>query len=298
MLRAAPDRDPRNPLELERKLAGRSPALRSLRERVVALAGLQVAVLIRGDAGTGRSHLARVLHEAGAPPRPRLVTLECADPAVEGRAPSPREVVFLDEVSALSRPEQARWCALLRRGEEGLPGGPQRVFASSAQDLHALARESAFDLELAVRLERFTLLLPALRERRQDVADLARALADRAAGGMGRRRIIWTREALRLLAAQSWPGNVRELAGVVERLVAFSGDGRITRARVATLLDEAPVGVVSSRRSALRRQRDELVLLIEETGGNLAEVARRLDMSRGGVIYRAQKFGLLPRRSR
>ncbi len=79
--------------------------------------------------------------------------------------------------------------------------------------------------------------------------------------------------------------------------MAFNTDGRITRAQVASVLDEAPVGVVFSRRSRSRRQREELIALIDEAGGNLAEVARRLEMSRGGVIYRAQKFGLLPRRS-
>ena len=68
------------------------------------------------------------------------------------------------------------------------------------------------------------------------------------------------------------------------------------RAEVGAVLDESSLGVVSSRQLHDRRQREELIVLIDEAGGNLAEVARRLEMSRGGVIYRAQKFGLLSRR--
>ncbi len=283
--------------ELSRKIAGRSPAMQILRERVLALASLDVPVLIRGDTGTGRTHVARALHSAVASQKSRLVTIACGDAASARAVPPANRGVFLEEVDALARPEQARWCELLRRSVEQQEGGPRRVLASSARDLSALARDGDFDPELATRLQRFTLVLPPLRDRRRDVAELSRALADRAAGRMGRARVSWTREALRLLGAQSWPGNVRELASAVERLVAFNSDGRISRAQVATLLDENPVSVVSSRRSALRRQREELMALIDEAGGNLAEVARRLDMSRGGVIYRAQKFGLLPKRT-
>lgn len=297
--RAMPLREDQSTLakELERRIAGRSTALQTLRERVIALAPLDVPVLIRGEPGTGRRHVAQRLHAVSTVSRLPLAAVDCGGGGASNFVPSPRKLVYLHEVSALPQTEQLRWNALLQRGEVGKDGAPRRVLASSGRDLHALARQGEFDAELAARLSRFTLVLPALRERRRDVPDLVRALSDRAAGAMGRTRVHWTREALRLLAAQSWPGNVRELQLVVERLVAFSGDGRINRAQVAELLEEAPVGVVSSRRSALRRQREELVALIDEAGGNLAEVARRLDMSRGGVIYRAQKFGLLPKRS-
>jgi DNA-binding NtrC family response regulator len=199
-------------------------------------------------------------------------------------------------VDALSPPEQARFCELLRRGEEGVAGAPRRILATTARDLAQAVAAGSFYPDLFTRLGRFGLALPPLRDRREDVPELVRALSDRAAGGMGRSRVRFTRDAVRLLADQSWPGNVRELAAMVERLVAFDTEGRIGRAQVATLLAESPSGVASSRRDALRRQREELALAIEETGGNLAEVARRLHMSRGGVIYRAQKFGLLPRR--
>jgi two-component system response regulator HydG len=277
-------------------IVGRSAAAHTLRERVQALAPLAVPVLIRGEPGSGRSHLARALYAAGPADRHGLVSIRCADAEAASRVPPARGVVLLDEVSALAPPAQARWGELVRRSEDGADGAPRRILASSARDLVSLAGDGRFDAGLARRLSRFTLDIPPLRERRQDVPDLARALADRAASRMGRPRPAFTREALRLLSAQSWPGNLRELDLLIERLVAFSGGGRISRSLVAALLAEAPAGVASSRRSASRRQREELAALIEAAGGNLAEVARRLDMSRGGVIYRAQKFGLLAKR--
>jgi transcriptional regulator with GAF, ATPase, and Fis domain len=87
------------------------------------------------------------------------------------------------------------------------------------------------------------------------------------------------------------------LETVIEKLVAFVPDQRISRSLVASVLRDCPANVSSLRQAEQRRQREELVGLLDETGGNLAEVARRLDLSRGAVIYRAQKFGLMPRSS-
>jgi DNA-binding NtrC family response regulator len=282
--------------EIERRIVGRSAAMQVVRDRVRALARLSVPVLIRGEAGTGLTHVARTLHAAAAPGAGGLYVFDARRP---GSPPGSlaRKTLLIEEVGALPAPEQARWHEQLRRSETGAEGAPRRIFVTSSRELSRLVAEVGFAAELRDRLERFRIDLPPLRERREDVPDLVRALGERAAGGLGRERVQWTREALRLLAAQSWPGNLRELAALVERLVAFDTEGRIGRARVAALLEESPSGVASSRLEALRRQREELARAIEETGGNLAEVARRLRMSRGGVIYRAQKFGLLPRRA-
>lgn len=299
-LRAAPPRDPvaeRSPdweREIEDRIAGRSAAMQRVRQRALALCSLRLPVLLRGEPGTGRRHVARVLHTLGGATRDLVVVRPDQAPA---RAPEARRAYFLEEVTQLPPAEQARWSELARRVEQGREDAPLRIFAASAFDLARLARSGEFDAAFAGRLLRFSLDLPPLRERPEDVPDLARALAERAADRIGRPRVTLTAPALRQLARQSWPGNVRELAAVIERLVAFCRGERIGRADVAAVIDEAPLGVVSSRRLHHRRQREELIALIDEAGGNLAEVARRLRMSRGGVIYRAQKFGLLPRRT-
>jgi len=298
-LRAAPPRDRTGRTtdweqEIERRIVGRSAALQRVRQRALALRTLRLPVLLRGEAGTGRRHIARVLHALAGSTR-ELVVVSPHDPLA--RAPEARHAYFLEEVTQLPPTEQARWSELSRRVEQGREDAPLRIFAASAFDLARLARAGEFDAAFAGRLLRFCLDLPPLRERPEDVPDLARSLADRAADRIGRSRVVLTTPALRQLAGQSWPGNVRELAAVIERLVAFCRGDRISRGDVMAVLDEAPLGVVSSRRLHHRRQREELIALIDEAGGNLAEVARRLQMSRGGVIYRAQKFGLLPKRA-
>jgi two-component system response regulator AtoC len=112
---------------------------------------------------------------------------------------------------------------------------------------------------------------------------------------MGRPAVQLDRGALALLREQQWPGNVRELASALERLVAFSPQGTITRERVREVLGESPDSVDSLRLRREHQQREELVALLAACRGNLAEVARRQGLSRGAVIYRAQKHGLLPK---
>ena len=111
----------------------------------------------------------------------------------------------------------------------------------------------------------------------------------------GEKRRHQNDRAVALLRNRAWPGNVRELAAAVEKLVAFSPDGTVTRGRAREVLGEVSDSVASLRSRRVQQQREELVELLERCGGNLAEVARRLDLSRGAVIYRAQKHGLLAR---
>ena len=260
-----------------------------MRERVTALARLSLPVLVRGEEGSGRSHVVGVLRALRGETGAELWTLRSGDRRLLAPLDAHRSVT-LDEVGRLSPLEQARWRDLL----QGAPrAGRASIYATSSDDLAELARGGGFDPVLAELLGRFSLHLPPLRERSADLAELCDALVRRACGRLGREPLALTRPALRLLAAQSWPGNVRELAAALERLVAFAAGARIERAHVEALFDEAPKSVTATRRARTRRQREELARLIDETGGNLAEVARRLEMSRGGVIYRAQKFGLM-----
>jgi DNA-binding NtrC family response regulator len=258
---------------------------------VAALARLSVPVLVRGEEGSGRSHVVATLRALRGESDTELWTLRGGDRRL--LAPlEPRRSVALEEVTQLSPVAQARWRDLLLAAA---PGGPHSIYATSSEDLAEAARRGAFDAALADALSRFAIGLPPLRERRGDLPELADALARRACARLGRGPVAWSRAALRLLRAQSWPGNVRELAEVVERLVAFAAGPRIERGQVEALFEESPRGVGATRRAHTQRQREELLRLIDETGGNLAEVARRLEMSRGGVIYRAQKFGLMRR---
>jgi DNA-binding NtrC family response regulator len=265
--------------------------MQRVRERVAALASLSVPVLVRGEEGSGRSHVVGALRALRGEAEHELWTLRTGDRRLLAPLDARRSIV-LDEVALLSPVEQARW-------RDALLGtrAPVSLYATSSEDLADSARRGAFDPALADALSRFAIALPPLRERRGDLPELVAALAERACARLGRDRVAWSRPALRLLQAQSWPGNARELAAAVERLAAFAAGARIERSHVEALFDESPRSVGATRRARTRHQREELLRLIDETGGNLAEVARRLEMSRGGVISRAQKFGLMRKSS-
>ena len=277
----------------EDAIVGRSAPMQRVRERVEALARLSVPVLVRGEEGSGRSHVVAALRKLRGETDTELWSLRAGDRRL--LAPlDPRRCVVLDDVTQLSPVEQVRWRDVLQSTRS--PRGS--LYATSSEDLTDVARRGVFDPALAESLSRFAIALPPLRERREDLPELVDALSLRAGARLGREPVVFGRAALRVLQAQSWPGNVRELAGAVERLVAFATGTRIERSQVEALFEESPRSVGATRRARSRRQRDELLRLIDETGGNLAEVARRLEMSRGGVIYRAQKFGLMRRSQR
>lgn len=278
---------------LEQTLAGRSVAMRRVRERVRALAPLPVPVLVCGEPGTGRDTAVAALHASSPHAAAPLVKLEAR--AASRRLPAEGAVFVLDEIGRFGGDEQAHWRELVRSAERAAGQKVLRILATTSEDLAARAREQSFDPLLAEALLRFTIFLPTLGERAEDVPLLVRLLAARLGRAMGRESVRFERSALAVLKARHWPANVRELASVVEKLVAFSPRGSITRDRVVEVLREAPDSVSLLRSRKIHQQRDELVGLLEECGGNFAEVARRLGISRGAVIYRAQKHGLVPR---
>jgi DNA-binding NtrC family response regulator len=208
------------------------------------------------------------------------------------------KIVYLDHIELHSKADQAYWSERIIESEMSRPGAPRRVLVSTNCDLERLSRQNDFDAKLASILNRFVVSIPPLRDRPEDVIPLADSLSRQLSCRIGRARIAFTAPALRLLQRQPWPGNVSQLAAMLEQLVAFSPDGLITKRLAISILAGSPASVASLRRDAVRRQRDDLVATLDSTGGNLAEAARRMGMSRGAVIYRAQKFGLLAKRVR
>jgi two-component system nitrogen regulation response regulator NtrX len=288
-------RDPREPSDAEdlaARIVGRSAATRRLRDRVLALAPLRVPVLVSGEAGTGHDHVIRCLHEQSAGGGAKLVRVKSGAAGAHAR-PAPGVAYYLDEVGSFTPAEQVHWFERLCEIQTG--AAASRIFASTSEDFAQRARDGSYHPALAERLLRFRVPIAPLRERPEDVAPLVAHLADRIGREMGRERVRFDRSAIALMRTSAWQGNVRELAKVVEKLVAFSPGGGVTRERVREVLGESLDSVATLRQQRDQRQRGELVALLESCGGNLAEVARRLDISRGAVIYRAQKHGLLPR---
>ena len=276
---------------------GRSSEAVQIRARIDALAGLRIPVLFKGEKGAGRSYAARCLISAASVDPQHLVRI--GPPEGSRRLQeSPLKIVYLDEIDKFSKVDQAYWLERVRTSERGDPNSPRRVLASTTGDLDSLCRSTEFNADLAHCMLRFVIAVPPLRDRLADIPSLISHISMSIAARMGRRQPEFAASALKLLQSQSWPGNVAQLEGVLEKLVAFSPNSLIGKQSVITVLSESPGCVASLRQVAVQRQRDELVAVLDSTSGNLAEAARRMKMSRGAVIYRAQKFGLLSKRIR
>jgi DNA-binding NtrC family response regulator len=259
--------------------------LNEVRERMRGLLDLRVAVLVSGESGTGRDRVIETLHELGRAAASPLRRVHAGDAELRTLADAS---VHLDGVEHFSPRAQRLWADHITDCESS----GARVYASSSAPLELLASSGRFDAELASWLTRFSIHLPALRDRLGDLEELVPALICQRGRELGRAAIRIDAAAIARLRAQSWPGNVRELDAVVTQLVAFSANGSIDASHVEMVLAERADAVVSLRAQRDADQRVQLHQLLTECGGNFAEVARRLDLTRGAVVYRAKRFGL------
>jgi DNA-binding NtrC family response regulator len=278
-------------------IVGQSRLIARVRDKVISVSGLRIPVLLSGEPGSGLDHIARVIASREESGLNSLVTVRPSCSRAPQKSDAGR-VIYLDHVDELSIGEQGEWFDQIQRSERADKSAPRRILASTTENLLTLAASKRCDTNLARRLSQFSIEIPPLRDRVDDIVPLAKHLASRIASEMGRPRVLLTTASLRVLQSHQWRGNARELRQVVERLVAFSVDGEITRRNAKLALSEVTSSIGSLRTTREQKQRDELIAMLDATGGNLAETARRMNMSRGAIIYRAQKFGLLSKRVR
>jgi DNA-binding NtrC family response regulator len=276
-----------------RMISGRSKPARELRSRVRALASLPVPLLLCGEPGSGRSQVARAIHASSDLASLPLVHWN------EGAALLPKQpcVLFIEEIERLDRSEQERWLLEIRRISQRRPGVVARLLASASPGLHDAVAAKRFHPELWSALARFQLQIPPLRDRLEDLEVLVEDFLRDAAARLGRQGLGLSSAALAELQKRAWPGNLRELRDVLEQAGAFEKGARIGVTAIRSAVEEviAKRGDSLETQRAARRtaQRQELVDLLAACGGNVAEMARRLSLTRGAVVYRLQKHGLM-----
>jgi transcriptional regulator with GAF, ATPase, and Fis domain len=279
-LRGAAEADRRSLLtRLGRKdlgdtIVGQQSGLRQVMQRVELTARSDVPVLILGETGTGKELIARAIHNGSHRHSGPFIRVNCGaipaeliDSQLFGHekgsftgAVDSREgwfqradggTLFLDEIGELPPDAQVRLLRVLQDGFIERVGGSElihvdvRLVAATHRDLPSMVRENRFREDLWYRIAVFPVLLPPLRERKDDVPALAEHFAQRAAIRFGLAPVSPTPEDLRLLKAYHWPGNVRELGAVIDR-AAILGDGKSLEIPAALGLSHAPPGSEAS----------------------------------------------------
>jgi len=238
------------------EILGDSPSIKAMLQDVSEVAGTDATVLIQGETGTGKELVAREIHAASPRKDHALVTLNCgAIPAtlIESElfghekgaytgATSRRDgrflmadhgTIFLDEVGEIPLDLQVKLLRVLQESEFEPVGSSRtrkvdvRVVAATNRDLEREVKEGRFREDLFYRLDVFPIIVPPLRERKEDIPILADAFTARIAAKNGRKIDGISPMDLQRLQGNEWPGNVRELQNVIERAVITSREGRL-----------------------------------------------------------------------
>ncbi len=253
-------------------LIGRSPSMQEVYRILARLMNTDLGVMITGESGTGKELVARALHNFGLRKKGPFIAINMAaiprdlieselfghekgaftgaDRAMAGKFEQAKGgTLFLDEVGDMPLDAQTRLLRVLQEGEYTRVGGRElqtadvRIIAATHQDLRGLINEGRFREDLFYRLNVVPIRLPPLRERLDDVPDLARAFLRRAeTEGLPRKQI--SKEALDILKKQDWTGNVRELENLMRRLCVLCPDDMISGAVVTQEISARPSSAV------------------------------------------------------
>ncbi len=333
-------------------LIGRSPAMQEVYRVIARVVSNDLTVLVSGESGTGKELVARAIHDLGSRRAAPFVPINMA--AI------PRELIeaelfghergaftgaaqrsagrfeqaaggtlFLDEIGDMPIEAQTRLLRVLQSGEFTTVGGARtiradvRIVAATNRDLQQAVAAGQFREDLYYRLNVVPITLPALRERRGDIAELARHFLERAAEAGLPRKTLDT-GALEALEAHDWPGNVRELENLMRRLAALSRDDRIGAAEVrgmmgaaAPVADAAPdAGIDAAVRALVERlarqepralddgtlydrviaevERPLIEAMLARHGGNQLRAARAMGLNRNTLRKRLDVLGIDP----
>ncbi len=238
--RATPARPKEGAANDDLPLVGRTPAMQALYRLVAKVMNTELPVLITGESGTGKSLIARAIHDFSDRRTLPFVVAAAADLAtLDGPSAlisrSRNGSILFDEVGDLDMEAQAR---IVRMLDSFSDSGP-RVLATSQADLAQRMEAGAFRQDLFYRLGGVSLAVPSLRERVDDIPLLAEHFLLRAErDGLPLRRL--SSDAMDLVRAYSWPGNVRQLENTVRRLVVTATEEEVARGEVERVLGSQP----------------------------------------------------------
>jgi len=306
-------------------LIGESPLLERVREQITQVASTGSTVLIQGETGTGKELVARAIHDKSARRERPLIKVNCAA--------LPRELVeselfghekgaftgalqqrrgrfeladggtlFLDEVGELPLELQPKLLRVLQEREFERIGGTRslhvdvRVIAATNRDLHAEVGAGRFRPDLYFRLNVFPIVLPPLRERRDDIARLLHYFTTRTARRLGRSVDGISPAFIERASAYGWPGNIRELENLVERALIMSQGGMLDASGLLSAGPAAALPTESVGAATLEEVERAHILRVLDGAGWTIEgdrgAARILGLNPSTLRGRLRKLGI------
>ena len=318
-------------VEKHGEIVGSSQAVRSLIDQISRVAGTAARVLITGENGTGKELVARAVHGQSTRAKGPFVEVNCAaipselieselfghmkgsfTGAVADRAGKFEQAdggtLFLDEIGDMSHAAQAKVLRVLQEGEVTRIGGQKsrkvdvRVLAATNKRLEEEIQAGRFREDLFYRLNVVPIVVPPLRERREDIPMLVQHFIQRLTAEGSAPLKSMEPAALDRLSAHDWPGNIRELRNTVERLLILAPGPRVTPGDVERLLgaraSESQVGLggleqyETYEQFKLAAERAFLLVKLRQFDWNVAETARVLDMPRSNLYKKIERHGL------
>ncbi|MDD1611954.1 MAG: nif-specific transcriptional activator NifA [Methylococcaceae bacterium] len=310
-------------------IIGHSEPMLKVFDIIRQVAKWHTTVLIRGESGTGKEVVANAIHFNSACANGPFLKLNCAalpDNLLESElfghekgafsgAVGQRKgrfeladngTLFLDEIGEISASFQAKLLRVLQEGEFERVGGSRtlkvnvRIIAATNRNLEQDVADGLFREDLYYRLNVMPINMPPLRERIEDIPELAKFLLGRISRQQGGRPLEIKESALRILMKHFWPGNVRELENRLERAAIMSADGVIDRDVMASTGLENEI-VISRAQPPVRPpdlysddldERERVIAALEQSGWVQAKAARLLDMTPRQIAYRIQTLNI------
>ncbi len=310
-------------------IISRNPAMEQIFSQIRKVADLKTTILVLGESGTGKELVAKAIHHnsrrsakpfvavnCGAIPenlleselfghvRGAFTDASCDKPGLFEQADG--GTLFLDEIGEMPPLLQVKLLRVLQEEEIRRVGAAKslkvnvRVVSATSRDLEADLRCGRFREDLFFRLNVFTILLPPLRERIEDIPLLVEHFLTAHAADMERTQVRIAPEAMRRLMGYAWPGNIRELENVIERGMILSEGGVINETCLPqAICSGAGQGVLpesdedlSIKRAEDAIERELIRKALHKTDGNRTQAAKILEISHRSLLYKLKEFGI------
>ncbi|MFP4326299.1 MAG: sigma 54-interacting transcriptional regulator [Desulfonatronovibrio sp.] len=304
-------------------IVGKSSAMAVIHQMIEKVAPTRATVLFLGESGTGKTLIAKIIHELSERSRYPFIKVNCAslpDNLLEselfgyergaftgavGSKPGRFEeadkgTIFLDEIGEMPQTIQAKLLRFLQERDFERLGGTRtisvdvRIIAATNKDLATEVHRGKFRDDLYYRLNVFPIKVPALRERKEDISALLNHFVDKIVREYGR-RLFFTQDCLDVLVNYSWPGNIREMENLVEQLCIMAETDRISS-------KDLPLSMTGRSLSCSQElvglktlddvERKEIIVALERNAWVQSRAARDLGITQRQIGYKVSKFGL------